>query len=340
MPITLTEKLPANLKELFGIVKGLGIDHQALFKIPTTPAKEKFVRKNAPVLTQHLTPSMRHTLTSVAKKLRNPAGNLRLNYPLDFPENRLIRDATQDGSMKPWWGKSAAVCITHDIDNAKGMSQVASFAKMNLRAGVKATFNFLTHAEYRLEKLLLHDLMTEGFEIGLHGFDHDQGYAFRPREAMLTKLKLALFALRDFNIGGYRSPALSLSETLFAAIGEMGLRYDSTLQIASPFYHSVRLPYPVYLAPYGLWELPLMVQDDSYLRDARCDEGTILNSLNRFIQETQALNGVFVLNVHPHNFAERAPLYREILELIRSADVAVVTMSEVVDYVEDHTDHK
>ena len=158
---------------------------------------------------------------------------------------------------------------------------------------------------------------------------------------MFKQLKESLQRLDGFNVRGYRSPALSLSEELFEVLSEIGIRYDSTLQIASPFYHSVRLPYPVFLEEYGFWEMPLMVQDDNYVRDTDSSPDEILTSLKRFVDETIQLNGVFVFNVHPHNLVGKDDLYREILKFLKSVDgVAIRTMGEVLDYAQNYPDHK
>jgi hypothetical protein len=343
--MTMTEtkiNTPAvNLREHFEALETAGICVGEFFKVPGTPFKERIVRIGAPKIAHYLPSAVRFRLTSLAKRLRNPDRRLHLNYPLDFTETRQLAQALGSKDLSPWWGRKAAVCLCHDVDDEPGMGHVASIMEADRRGAVRSSFNFLTHGDYDLDLSLLCELRQQGFEIGLHGFNHDQGFAFREKSMMLGQLRAAMGKLAQFCVQGFRSPALSLSDDMFHALKASGITYDSSLQTASPFYYSVRLPYPVYLEDYGIWELPLTVQDDNYLRDAQVTLDEMLSSLARFIDETVRLNGVFVFNVHPHNMIGRREVYKEILALLASRkDVAVKTMGEVIRYAQGHPDHQ
>lgn len=336
-----TEHVPINLISHFEILQQEGVDVRRLFRVPATPFQEKFIRKYATPIASRMPAKARFFSTSVMKRLRNPSQRLKLRYPLDFDEDRRITGKIKALDQKPWWGKRAVICLCHDVDSAAGHNHLSVMATQDLKVGVAATYNFLTHADYVLDRQLMSDLSEAGCEIGLHGYDHDQGFAFRDQRTIECCLKESLEVLAEFDVRGYRSPALSVSENLFGALAGAGLQYDSSLQVASPFYPSVRLAYPVFLEEFGIWEMPLMVQDDNYLRDTRCSTDEILLSLTRFVEETIAINGVFVFNVHPHNMVERQGLYREMLLLLKSFDgAAIKTMGEVVAYVGDCSHHQ
>lgn len=262
-----------------------------------------------------------------------------LRYPLDFPECRIIAGRLKGKGLKPWWGKSSVVCISHDVDNIEGYNFIRTMAEIDYKYGVRSTFNFLTH-DYKVEKELVKSLERRKFEVGLHGCVHDQGFAFRGYGLIRQRIGKALSVLDGVKIFGYRSPALSLSKDLFMALGKSRILFDSSLQVASPFYHSVRLPYPIFLKEYGIWEIPLMIQDDNYMRDTDCEKKAMFDSLARLVKDTQALNGVFVINMHPHIMAKKGCFYEEFVSFMKSFDdVAFASTKEVALYVEGDADN-
>jgi len=327
--------IPANLHNHFDIIQSEGIDVDGLFEVKEIPFQEKFIRRFASPVVNKMPSSIRWLSTDMAKRLRNPGRMLKLHYPLDFEENKKIVERIKMLNARPWWGKRAVVCLCHDVDTREGAAFVKEMAAINQHFGVAATFQFLTGDDYPLDPALLKALAEGGFEIGLHGLTHDQGFAFRDEATMLEQLSRALNALEGFDVVGYRSPALSLSDQLLRQLKRLHLLYDSSFQIASPFYNSVKLPFPVYLKPYGIWELPLMVQDDNYLRDTRTQEDVMLDSMHRFIRETVLLNGACVILMHPHNMMGRKEFYKRLLKMLKEFDeVSFRTMKEVVRYVD------
>jgi len=334
-------KIPQNLKKHFELIEELHIPLSSLFQVPDTPFKEKFLRKYAAPIVGKMPLKLRYLLTSTVKRMRNRSKKLVLHYPLDFPECQKIAEELKDSRLRPWWGKKGVVCVCHDVDNYEGYEFVPKLAKINLEAKLPATFNFLTHDDYSVDRDLIKNLTENQFEIGLHGYTHDQGFAFRGKQKIRSKITQALDKLSDTRIVGYRSPALSLSHHLFECLSEMKFLYDSSFQIASPFYHSVRIPYPVYLEKYQIWQLPLMVQDDNYLRDAKTSKEESFSSIRRFIREIISLNGVFVINMHPHLMVKNQSFYTQFIEVINEfkEEVAFRTTKDVILYAEGNSDH-
>ena len=327
-------KKAENLREIFKIIEKENIPIDDLFKIKDMPRKEKFLRKYAAPIVGKLPLNLRYRLTTLAKKIRNPKGTLNLRYPLEFPECQKIVESLKDKDLRPWWGKKAVVCLCHDVDNIKGAGYMGQMVTINKKYDLSATINVLTKADYKLDNLPLQQWYEEGFEIGFHGATHDQGFAFRSPEKIREKLDEGFRRLSTFHPCGYRSPALSISKDLFFSLESAGFRYDSTLQVASPFYSSVRLPYPVYLSDYRIWELPLMIQDDNYFRDTKTSKKEIFTSLQRFVEEVKLLNGVCVINMHPHLMSDHPDFYEEFAQWLSTReDVAVRNARDVIEYM-------
>lgn len=332
--------IPVNLREHYKIMQEEGIDLSNLFSVPSTSTKEKLIRKYAAPVVGLLPTRIRYVFTNVVKNFRNPSMKLRLNHPLDFPECKRIADKLKMKALSPWWSKKAVICVSHDVDNDEGARFVSTMANIDLKYGIPTTFNFLTHDNYRINKQFIQSLENDGFEVGLHGYTHDQGLAFRKLKTIRKKIEQSMRVMANISPVGFRSPALSISKDLLKVLSASHFLYDSTFQIASPFYHSVRFPYPYYLEKYRIWELPLMVQDDNYLRDSNTSELAILDSIRRLIRETILLNGVFVINMHPHLMAPRKTFYENFIRTIKEFDnVAFDTTKSVIEYVQSDIDN-
>ncbi len=321
------------LQQLFNILKESFISIDNLFTIPSTPYKEKIIRKYASPIINALPVKGRYIFTGIVKKIRNPKSKLTLNYPMTYIENQIIAKTLKIHNLRPWWNKKAVICLSHDIDNVEGYRYTKTMAEIDAKYNIQSTFNFITH-DYKIDKPFIHSIAHAGFEVGLHGYNHDQGFAFRNPKKIKTEIKMAIDALDTEEVVGYRSPALSISETLFQVLSEMNFLFDSTMQIASPFYYSVKLPYPYYFKKYDMWEIPLMVQDDNYFRDSSNSENDILGSIQHFIKDIISLNGVMTINMHPHIMTDNRKFYENFIKLIKqfSNDVAYSSTRSVIKY--------
>src|SRR5579864_7131787 len=75
----------------------------------------------------------------------------------------------------PGWpdGKRFAVVLTHDVEGTKGLSRVEALMNLEIKHGFRSCFNFVPEGEYRLSDSLRHTLEQNGFEVGVHGLEHD-----------------------------------------------------------------------------------------------------------------------------------------------------------------------
>jgi hypothetical protein len=328
-------RVPSQLEQHFKILQEKGFDIEPLFNDFSISAKEKFLRSFvAPFLT-YLPTSIRYVITDFAKKRRNPSRKPRLIYPLDCEENKAIAGSVK--KKKVWGGKQFVICLSHDVDNDIGYRWTEKMLSLDIKAGIPSTFNFLTHDNYRVSKDLISAVESSGCEAGLHGYTHDQGLSFRSRSTIIRKTSRALQSLGSLKITGTRTPALSRSREILSCFAETGLKYDSTFQTGSAIYHSVRVPYPYYYKDAGIWEIPLTIQDDNYLRDASVTTEDMLDSIRRFIRETAIVNGIVVLNIHPHLMAPREGLYEQILAMLNEfrRNALFITTGRLCEIIEE-----
>src|SRR5690349_17707007 len=75
----------------------------------------------------------------------------------------------------PGWpeGKRFAVVLTHDVEGRKGLDRVERLMQVEQSRGFRSSFNFVPEGEYRLPDQLRTKMEHVGFEVGIHGLQHD-----------------------------------------------------------------------------------------------------------------------------------------------------------------------
>jgi len=302
--------------------------------IHSQPRHERLMRLGFEATVAKLPFSIRYPITNLMKKIRNPKSTVPIASMKDLFGYNLVRDLIKNDIPKFFYeGSKGVIVLTHDVDNLVGWNMLPEALKDLRSRHLPATFNFLTRADYPLDYTVLDRLATAGHEIGLHGSTHDIALAFRSEASILQTLRRGRTALQE-RPSGFRSPAFSVSHALFKALDGAGFVYDSSIQVASTFYHSTSFPFPYRLPGFDLIELPLTFNDDMVVRDAPLSDQGSLRVFSELLDDTLAVGGVFVANIHPHNLVGRMGLYESILELVqekKSAGTRVTTAGQIVD---------
>jgi hypothetical protein len=77
----------------------------------------------------------------------------------------------------PGWPekKRFALVLTHDVEDLRGLLRVTRLMEMEERLGFRSSFNFVPE-KYEVSPELRMDLEKKGFEVGVHGLNHDGKY--------------------------------------------------------------------------------------------------------------------------------------------------------------------
>lgn len=184
-----------------------------------------------------------------------------------FSCQRLL--GNQDLTLLPYWpeNKKFAVILSHDIDTNEGFRNIDKFI------GIEKKYNFhscwfVVGKLFSRHKDQLCALIQDGFEIGCHGYLHDNKLTSFTREKMRDSLLKCSEMFRKLGVKGFRSPSLLRSRQLFEVLGEFFL-YDTSvpdteafLQIAPRSGCCTVFPYAV---SGSLLELPITLPLDSTL---------------------------------------------------------------------------
>ena len=156
-------------------------------------------------------------------------------------------------------GNTWALVLSHDVETAVGLRALDPVLELERSLGLRSSWNFVPHRDYEVSLDRVRRLVSDGFEVGVHGLYHDG----RDLES-LTTLRQRLPAMREaaerWEAVGFRSPATHRGWELMPALG---FDYDSSYPDADPFEPQAGgccswLPFFID----GMVELPLTVAQD------------------------------------------------------------------------------
>jgi glycosyltransferase involved in cell wall biosynthesis len=211
---------------------------------------------------------------------------------------------TKAGAHPPGWpgwpgGKQFAFVLTHDVEGAKGLSRVTQLAALETRNGFRSSFNFVPEGEYFLSADLRENMVRQGFEVGVHGLQHD-GKLYASKEEFAGKAAQIRNFLREWNACGFRSP---LMQHKLAWLHQLGVEYDASTFDTDPFEpepDSVGTVFPFWVPgpnKSGFVELPYTLPQDFtlfiVLREAN------IEIWKKKLDWVAACGGMALLNTHP-----------------------------------------
>jgi glycosyltransferase involved in cell wall biosynthesis len=201
----------------------------------------------------------------------------------------------------PGWpgGKQFAFVLTHDVEGAKGLSRVVQLAALETRHGFRSSFNFVPDGEYVLSADLRENMIRQGFEIGVHGLQHD-GKLYASKEEFAAKAAQIRNYLREWKACGFRSP---LMQHKLAWLHQLGVEYDASTFDTDPFEpepDAVGTVFPFWVPGpnnSGFVELPYTLPQDFtlfvVLREPNID------IWKKKLDWVAACGGMALLNTHP-----------------------------------------
>src|SRR5260370_4014476 len=116
------------------------------------------------------------------------------------------------GTVPPGWpgwpqGKRFAVVLTHDVEGTRGLVRVEQLMDLDAKYGFRSSFNFVPEGEYRLPEALRLKIQQAGFEVGVHGLQHD-GKLYSSKASFASKAARIREYLQSLHACGFRSPLM------------------------------------------------------------------------------------------------------------------------------------
>ena len=201
----------------------------------------------------------------------------------------------------PGWldNKKFAVVLTHDVELQRGHDKCLKLAMLEKELGFVSSFNFVPE-RYKVSPELREKLLNLGFEVGVHGLNHD-GKLFSKRKIFDKRAKKINYYLKRWNASGFRAPAMHHN---LDWIHDLNIKYDLSTFDTDPFEpqsDGVETIFPFFVSKnggqQGYWELPYtLVQDFTLFILMQEKDITIWTQKLDWIAEN---GGMVLVNVHP-----------------------------------------
>jgi len=224
-------------------------------------------------------------------------------------------------------GKRFSLVLTHDVETARGVSRVPRLMDLEQELGFRSSFNFVAQG-YHLPVELRRRLVQRGFEVGVHGMEHNYKL-YQSAAGFAEQAKEINRYLREWGAVGFRSPCVYHN---FNWLHRLDLSYDASSFDSDPFQpqpDGVGTIFPLNMgggpSEREYVELPYtLAQDFTVFILFREKDIAIWKQKLKWIAEH---GGMALLITHPDYmcFADRpgfeeypVELYRELLKHIRS----------------------
>ena len=194
--------------------------------------------------------------------------------------------------------KHFALVLTHDVDTASGQGKCRELYNVENFLGFRSSFNFVPE-RYAVDLDLRQTLAEKGFEVGVHGLNHD-GKLYSSQEEFLKRAERINHYLAEWNAVGFRSPAMHHNLEWLKALN---IEYDASTFDTDPFEpqpDGVGTIFPFWVGRddgTGYVELPYTLPQD-HLLFVMMKEKTI-DIWKKKLDWISENGGMALLNTHP-----------------------------------------
>ncbi len=127
-------------------------------------------------------------------------------------------------------GKKFALVLTHDVDTQKGHDRCLDLMELEKSIGFRSSFNFVPE-KYRVSAELRDQLTQNGFEVGVHGLNHD-GKLYQSKKMFEQRAESINQYLQEWGAVGFRSPAMHHN---LEWLTQLNIEYDASTFDTDPF---------------------------------------------------------------------------------------------------------
>lgn len=236
----------------------------------------------------------------------------------------------------PYWpdNKRYAIVLTHDIDTKCGLKKSKEVSELEKDYELRSCL-YVVGTLCKSEFNALSSLIDDGFEVGIHGYNHDNKISFLNKRDIKKRLDMLIWLIERLHVKGFRSPSLLRTENLFDEVEEI-FEYDSSIpdtEIAQPSPgNGCGTVFPFYYEK--LLILPVTIPMDSTLLALGYDPKSILRIWLQKLAFIKRIGGlaVFVTHPEPHFSGNKKmfDIYKRLLDEIVKDSEAWITLPKDV----------
>jgi len=126
--------------------------------------------------------------------------------------------------------KKFAVVLTHDVESQSGHDKCIKLMQLEKNLNFNSSFNFVPE-RYNVLESVRNELTSNGFEVGVHGLNHD-GKLFSSENVFSERAKKINRYIKEWNSAGFRAPAMHHK---LEWIHQLDIEYDLSTFDTDPF---------------------------------------------------------------------------------------------------------
>lgn len=256
----------------------------------------------------------RWLLQSLRKSKGKPGGWYLPTQFMDALEGSLAPYEQGIPLIHPWpEGASFAFVLTHDVEDEPGVRHCLTLADLEEEHGFRSSFNFVPY-KYKLDQGVVRELQARGFEIGIHGYNHD-GRLFTSHKTFKRRVPPINDAVLRYGAVGFRSPMVHRN---LEWLQDLDVQYDASYFDIDPYQAmpgGVGSLWP-FIAGHFV-ELPYTLPQDHTLLIVLGEPSTrIWDEKLKYIQHR---SGMALMLTHPDYLLdpEKLGLYRDFLARVK-----------------------
>ena len=195
--------------------------------------------------------------------------------------------------------KQFAVILTHDVDTEMGHARCLNLAHLEQEVGFHSSFNFVPE-RYKVDPTLRTQLVENGFEVGVHGLNHD-GKLYSSKKVFQERAIKINGYLKAWGAVGFRSPAMHHN---LEWLHDLDIEYDASTFDTDPFEpqpDGVGTIFPFWVegrnGKKGYVELPYTLPQDFTLFILMKEKN--INIWRRKLDWIAEHGGMALINTHP-----------------------------------------
>jgi len=245
-------------------------------------------------------------------------------WPVDFSVETILEKSLsatlqihQLSSLPFIWfwpdGHTGCATMTHDVETQSGRDFCSQLMDIDDAYGIKSSFQVVPEKRYSIPPAFLDEIRSRGFEINIHGLDHNGNLFAELRQFQRSAERINEYA-KQFGAEGFRSPVLYRKADW---LEYLSFSYDMSFPNVGhldPQRGGCCTVFPYFIG--SMIELPLTTTQDYslfyYLNE------TSIRLWKEQIESILEKNGLVSLLVHPDYILRQRErsLYQELLSLI------------------------
>lgn len=161
--------------------------------------------------------------------------NKSISFKKDFIDERTVNQLLSFSSsliesLKYLGDKDFAICLTHDVEEQEGFNFIPKIIELEQKYGFRSSWNIVPY-KYKIDKGIINLIKENGFEIGIHGYNHD-GLLYYSEKIFQERVPYINRALKEYDAVGFRSPQVHRN---LKWLQKLDIEYDASCFDYDPF---------------------------------------------------------------------------------------------------------